>query len=94
MFELRPYQRKSVDAIYDYFGSNTGNPLIVLPTGTGKSVCLAAFIKEAISAYPDTRILMLTHVKELIAQNFQALIRMWPRSTGWYLQRRSISSRH
>lgn len=75
---LRPYQRASVDALYDYFGSNTGNPLIVLPTGVGKSVCIAAFAQEAIAAWPDTRILMLTHVKELIQQNFQALIRMWP----------------
>lgn len=96
MIQLRPYQRESVDAIYDYFGSNNGNPLIVLPTGTGKSVCLAAFIKEAISAYPDTRILMLTHVKELIAQNFQALIRMWPEApAGIYsagLSRRDINA--
>ncbi|WP_135470520.1 Hint domain-containing homing endonuclease [Crenalkalicoccus roseus] len=45
---------------------------------TGKSVVLAAFIREAIAAWPETRILVLTHVKELIAQNFQALLRLWP----------------
>ena len=31
--QLRPYQRASIDALYDYFSANTGNPLIVIPTG-------------------------------------------------------------
>ena len=77
MMELRPYQRAAIDALYDYFGGNTGNPLVVMPTGTGKSVVIAGFIREALATYPDTRILMLTHVKELIQQNFMALMRAW-----------------
>lgn len=78
MMDLRPYQRQAIDALYDYFGSNAGNPLIVMPTGTGKSVCIAGFVFDAMAAYPDTRILMLTHVKELIQQNYAALLRLWP----------------
>ncbi|MBZ0266255.1 hypothetical protein K8I28_16480 [bacterium] len=31
--ELRTYQREAVDAIYDYFESKHGNPLVVSPTG-------------------------------------------------------------
>jgi DNA repair protein RadD len=93
---LRPYQRASIDALYNYFGASNGNPLVVLPTGTGKSICLAAFIREAIEAYPDTRILMLTHVKELIQQNFTALLRLWPEApAGIYsagLSRRDINA--
>ena len=93
---LRPYQRASIDALYNYFGTSSGNPLVVLPTGTGKSICLAAFIREAIEAYPDTRILMLTHVKELIQQNFSALLRLWPEApAGIYsagLSRRDINA--
>lgn len=94
MMELRPYQRGAIDALYDYFGQHTGNPLVVMPTGTGKSVVIAGFIREALATYPDTRILMLTHVKELIAQNFQALLRVWPQApAGIYsagLSRRDI----
>lgn len=82
MMLLRPYQRAAIDALYDYFAGNTGNPLVVMPTGTGKSVVIASFIREAIHAYPETRILMLTHVKELIQQNFQALLNMWPEAPG------------
>lgn len=77
MSELRPYQREAVDAIYDYFSKNTGNPLIVMPTGTGKSITIAAFIKEAIENWNDSRIILLTHVRELIAQDYGALMRWW-----------------
>lgn len=78
MVELRPYQNEAVQAIYTYFATKQGNPLIVLPTGAGKSLTLAAFIKGAIEAYPTTRIIVLTHVKELIEQDAQAIIRYWP----------------
>ncbi|MCA3380182.1 MAG: DEAD/DEAH box helicase family protein [Roseomonas sp.] len=91
---LRPYQRAAIDALYDYFSGNTGNPLVVMPTGTGKSVVIAGFVREALASYPETRILMLTHVKELIQQNFMALLRIWPEApAGIYsagLSRRDI----
>jgi DNA repair protein RadD len=78
MIQLRPYQTEAVAAIYEYFKTHEGNPLIVLPTGAGKSLTLAAFIKGAIEAYPTTRIIVLTHVKELIEQDAKAIIRYWP----------------
>lgn len=78
MIELRPYQREAIDALYDYFRAKTGNPLVVLPTGAGKSLTMAAFIREALEMYPGTRVLLLTHVKELIEQDAQAIIRYWP----------------
>ena len=49
MIQLRPYQSAAIDAIYGYFEREAGNPLIVLPTGVGKSVCLAAFTARAIA---------------------------------------------
>lgn len=76
--QLRPYQQESIDAIYSYFERATGNPLVALPTGTGKSVCIGEFVRGACERYGDTRIVMLTHVKELIEQNFQKLIQLWP----------------
>ena len=93
---LRPYQRAAIDALYDYFAAKAGNPLVVLPTGTGKSLCIAGFIREAITAYADTRILMVTHQRELIQQNFMALLRAWPEApAGIYsagLSRRDIGA--
>jgi DNA repair protein RadD len=91
---LRPYQRAAIEALYDYFAASVGNPLIVMPTGTGKSVVIAGFTREAIAAYGDTRVLVLTHVKELVQQNFMALLRAWPEApAGIYsagLSRRDI----
>lgn len=75
---LRPYQQEAIDALYTYFGTKTGNPLVVLPTGAGKSLTMAAFIRGAIEQYKDTRIILLTHVKELIKQDAQAIVRHWP----------------
>lgn len=78
MIQLRPYQLEAVQSIYDYFAKKDGNPLVVLPTGAGKSLTLAAFIEGAIDQYPSTNIIVLTHVKELIIQDTQAIIRYWP----------------
>lgn len=80
MIQLRPYQTESIEALYAYFAKNRGNPLIVLPTGAGKSLTLAAFIKGAIEQYPTTRVIVLTHVKELIEQDTQAIIKYWPKA--------------
>lgn len=68
----------------------------VVHHNTGKSVVIAGFIREAIEAWSDTRILILTHVKELIQQNFLALLRAWPEApAGIYsagLSRRDIGA--
>lgn len=76
--ELRDYQKAAIDSIFEWFGNEVGSPLVVAPTGAGKSLIIAAFCKAACEAYPGTRILALTHVKELIAQNHAQLLRHWP----------------
>lgn len=76
--KLRPYQNEAVDALFTYFENHTGNPLVVLPTGTGKSLTQAAFAKRACDLYAGTNILLLTHVKELIQQDARAIINHWP----------------
>lgn len=80
MMDLRYYQREAVDAVFSYFGTHDGNPLIVLPTGSGKSLTLAELIYRACTMFPGTRIIVLTHVKELIEQDAQAIIRHWPQA--------------
>lgn len=75
---LRPYQDEAVQSVFDYFTTKSGNPLIVLPTGSGKSLTMAAFIRRAIEKYPTTRVILLTHVRELIEQDAKAIIRYWP----------------
>lgn len=77
MLELRPYQRQAVDALYQYWQTEEGSPLIVLPTGGGKSLVIATIIQELLTNYPDMRILNATHQKELIESNYMELIKLW-----------------
>lgn len=76
--ELRPYQAKAVELLYSYFEHNTGNPVIEAPTAAGKSVIQAQFIRGVLEQWPFQRILCLTHVKELVQQNYRALRRVYP----------------
>lgn len=79
MIELRPYQAEGMAALWDYFQSgHTGNPCIAWPTGTGKSIIPAVFIKYVMGQWPGQRFLMITHVKELIQQNYDVLKLVWP----------------
>lgn len=78
MIQLRPYQRAAIDAIYRYFETHDGNPLVVAPTGAGKSIIQAAFQQEVMSRWGDQRLLLLTHVKELLEQNGAKLLELWP----------------
>jgi DNA repair protein RadD len=97
MLTLRPYQRAAIDAIYDYFGGKAGHPLVVIPTAGGKSLVMASFIREVLEQWPDQRILIVTHVRELIAQNYAELIGLWPQApAGIYsagLGRRDLAAR-
>lgn len=76
---LRDYQQRAIDQLYDWFrAGNEGNPCLVLPTGSGKSHIVAALCKDALQSWPETRVLMLTHVKELIEQNAEKMRQHWP----------------
>lgn len=75
---LRDYQQRSIDQLYDWMIQHNGNPVLVLPTGSGKSHIVAALCKDALQSWPDTRILMMSHVKELIEQNAEKMRQHWP----------------
>lgn len=75
----RDYQAFAIASIFRYFeGGGRGNPVVAMPTGTGKSVVIAGFIAEAFRRYFGLRILVLTHVKELIVQNHAKMLAVWP----------------
>lgn len=76
---LRDYQQRSIDQLHDWFAAHaSGNPVLELPTGAGKSHVIAAFVKHAVTEWPETRVMMLTHVKELIEQNHGKMLEHWP----------------
>ncbi|WP_342109751.1 DEAD/DEAH box helicase [Methylobacterium sp. SI9] len=80
---LRDYQRASLDALAAAWGRGgveTAAPghLIVLPTGAGKSLVIAALARETLDENPLARVVIVTHSRELVAQNFSELTRAWP----------------
>lgn len=78
MIELRPYQQEAIDSVLKFWREGGGNPLIEMATGLGKSVVIAKLTQDLLRSYPDMRVLMLVHVKELVEQNAMALLRLWP----------------
>jgi DNA repair protein RadD len=62
---LRPYQEQAVKRTVEHFRRSTEPACLVLPTGAGKSLVIAALARLA-----KGRVLVLAHVKELCEQNF------------------------
>ena len=74
--ELRLYQKNAVDAVYNHLRQKDNNPCVVIPTGGGKTPVLATIIRDAIKLW-NGRVLVLTHVKELLLHRDRHLFR-WP----------------
>lgn len=75
----RDYQVAAADALWNHIHAHPDqNPLVVMPTGTGKSLTMALFIWGMLQRYPHLRIMNLVHVKELVAGNYRALRTLWP----------------
>ena len=64
--ELRPYQIEAVEAIFTQFREGIRKTLLVLPTGTGKTIVFAEVIRRAVLA--GGRVLILAHREELLQQ--------------------------
>jgi DNA repair protein RadD len=75
---LRPYQEAALADLWQWFAEKDGNPLVVLPTGAGKSLVIAEWCKLVFETDPGACILVVTHVRELVAQNAAELVGLWP----------------
>ncbi|MEQ6917021.1 DEAD/DEAH box helicase [Halomonas aquatica] len=61
---LRPYQSLAVDRVIEHFRASDDPAVVVLPTGSGKSLVIAELARLA-----RGRVLVLAHVRELVEQN-------------------------
>lgn len=66
MTDLRPYQHRAIDDLRNAYRSGARAPLLVAPTGAGKTVILAAITASATAR--GRRVLILVHRRELIHQ--------------------------
>lgn len=75
---LRDYQQRAITMLFTWLRYNPGNPCIVAPTGSGKSHILAGLCRDIMANWPQSRILILSHVKELLQQDAEKIMLAWP----------------
>jgi DNA repair protein RadD len=91
----RDYQEFGIDQTFRYFEEKGGNPLLLYPTATGKSVVVAGICVRALRDWPQTRILMLTKTQELVEQNLEKLKLAWSDApVGVYCDALSLKQHH
>lgn len=79
MIQLYPFQQKALDSLWMFWKENPkGSPLIVAPTGAGKSLLIAKTAEVVIRKKPQYRIMCVAHRKELLEQNSKELQALLP----------------
>src|SRR5262245_40789571 len=78
MVTLRRYQEEALRELFSFWRNGGGNPLIEMATGLGKSVVIAFLVKQLLADHPEMRVLITAPNRELIDQDIQELLRVWP----------------
>lgn len=81
LFMPRDYQHAAVNYLWQSFAENSRHidPLMILPTGTGKASLLGMIIRDIYATFPKTgRVIVLTHVKELVENDAESIRWVWP----------------
>lgn len=68
-YQLREYQKTAVDDGLNFFANGNNNAISILPTGSGKSLVIAAMAKQL-----DSPTLIFQPRKEILEQNYEKLI--------------------
>ena len=79
-FQDRPYQTEAEAALYNFFVTYPvpeRNPVIAMPTGTGKAIVIARFCQHVMQRWQGQKIMMLVDSKELVEQNADKLRSIW-----------------
>lgn len=78
-FNRRWYQQEALDSTLQCLVDHKGcNPLIQMITGTGKSIVIMDLVVTILKHWPKTQFLILTHVQELVEQNYLAMRKFNP----------------
>lgn len=78
MVNLRWYQSAAVQSVWDFLiGKPSRSPVVVLPTGAGKSLVIASVAEQAVKQWGG-RVVILAHRKELLEQNAEKVCALIP----------------
>lgn len=73
---LRPYQIDAIQEARDRIAAGRVAPLLVAPTGAGKTVIEGSIIQAHLDLDPENRVLVIAHRRELIGQIASTILRM------------------
>ena len=66
LIKLRPYQQEAFDSVIKKWDAGSSKLLLVLPTGTGKTIVFSAVTNECVKR--GSRVLIMAHRGELLDQ--------------------------
>lgn len=73
-YEDRWYQTECVDSIINSLYQNPeDHPVVVVPTGGGKTVILGRLIRRLNAISPESDVLVLSHTEEIVQQDYTAI---------------------
>lgn len=75
---LKDYQVKALANIQQNYDSKIKSQILIMATGTGKTVVFTRFIKDN----PDKRFLILVHRDHLVSQSLEKISHQMPESVG------------
>jgi len=78
MISLREYQEEAVSAFFEGIKHGQASGVICAPTGSGKSIILAEIARRVLEGYTDMKIIVATHVYELLEQNAEKFHALCP----------------
>lgn len=77
----RDYQLRVSDELWAWFQRHPhGDPIVEAAVGAGKSLMIAMVVQRADAEYAGTRAIVVVHQKELLEQNVEKLLAVWPRA--------------
>ncbi len=71
--EPRWYQTGAAEALLESVETDGCHPVAAIPTGAGKTMVMCLFVDMYLSQFPDHSILVLSHVQEILEQDYDAL---------------------
>jgi len=74
---LRPYQTAASQAADEAMRQGQSGFCLIVPTGGGKTLIMADMIHRWLAQWPETRVAVLAHTKELVEQNAQKFKAFW-----------------
>ncbi len=81
---FRWYQKDAISALLKFVldeSNKDKHPIAAEPTGSGKTPIILGVCDEILSIKFDSKILVLSHVKEILEQNYNALVKYFDGST-------------